>query len=521
MSEKIINGQLNFIDSNGTEKAILGTLEGECADFIDSTRNGRKYSDTLWEKVFKNSIVNELIENGGIPGELDHPTDREETDSARIAILMKEKPVKRNGKLYGRFCILNTPLGKIAYTLAKAGFKLGISSRGSGETYTDIDGNESVDPDSYDFKAFDLVLLPAVKNARLNLISESLDTNRIKYKKELSEALNTANEEDRKIMVETLQNLNIDYSEKEDNIEDIDKLNQDNQAVVNNEVSLVKDLQEALKKIKVLETSARVLQEKLSVSYTEGTKWEEERAKYKGAIKNLTESNQKLIADNKVLKSNIASMDKDSDRVKELESLIESLTERLSRQNRSANVLQESITNKDKQINSYKAKSRKYDEQISSLKENYESSISDLENEISRLNEGMIALKKDSRNELSNVRTKLEERLNNSNKLVEKYKNIAKTAVNRYISLQAVKIGVNPTEIKNRLDESYSFDDIDRVCEDLQSYKVNISKLPFNIDSNRQTRVQMKESKESILPTSRFDDDVDAQLLALAGKSVK
>ena len=50
-------------------------------------------------------------------------------------------------------------------------------------------------------------------------------------------------------------------------------------------------------------------------------------------------------------------MDKDSDRVKELESLIESLTERLSRQNRSANVLQESITNKDKQINSYKAKS--------------------------------------------------------------------------------------------------------------------------------------------------------------------
>ena len=60
----------------------------------------------------------------------------------------------------------------------------------------------------------------------------------------------------------------------------------------------------------------------------------------------------------------------------------------------------------------------------------------------------------------------------------------------------------------------------DKVCEDLQSYKVNISKLPFNIDSNRQTRVQMKESKESIFPTSRFDDDVDAQLLAFAGKSI-
>ena len=111
----------------------------------------------------------EMIENGGIPGELDHPVDREEIDSSRIAILMKEKPKKKDGKLWAKFSILNTPLGKIAYTLAKAGFKLGVSSRGSGDVNTNYDGPEEVDESSYNFKCFDLVVLPSVKSARLNL----------------------------------------------------------------------------------------------------------------------------------------------------------------------------------------------------------------------------------------------------------------------------------------------------------------------------------------------------------------
>ena len=52
-------------------------------------------------------------------------------------------------------------------------------------------------------------------------------------------------------------------------------------------------------------------------------------------------------------------------------------------------------------------------------------------------------------------------------------------SVDRYIKSQAVRLGVSVNEIKNRLNESYTFDDIDEVCESLQSYKLNMSKLPF------------------------------------------
>lgn len=99
----INDGVLHFTNPDGDEKAILGTLEGYCADAIDPTRNGRKYTDELWQNVFKDPIVNELLEQGGILGELDHPAPcnsegqegREETDTARVAIMMKEKPIKK------------------------------------------------------------------------------------------------------------------------------------------------------------------------------------------------------------------------------------------------------------------------------------------------------------------------------------------------------------------------------------------------------------------------------------------
>ena len=106
------------------------------------------------------------------------------------------------------FDILDTPNGRIAYQLAKYGFQLGVSSRGSGDVYEDYDGNESVDPETYTFNCFDLVLCPSVKTARLTL-QESLKKNG--FKESIQSTLDKASEEDKKIMLESLQKLKIDY----------------------------------------------------------------------------------------------------------------------------------------------------------------------------------------------------------------------------------------------------------------------------------------------------------------------
>lgn len=87
-------------------------------------------------------------------GELNHPADRTETDLEKIAVCMPEKPTKdKDGHLIATFDILDTPNGRIVATLAKYGYKLGISSRGSGDIIEDFNGNEEVNPDSYKLEA--------------------------------------------------------------------------------------------------------------------------------------------------------------------------------------------------------------------------------------------------------------------------------------------------------------------------------------------------------------------------------
>ena len=72
-------------------------------------------------------------------------------------------------------------------------------------------------------------------------------------------------------------------------------------------------------------------------------------------------------------------------------------------------------------------------------------------------------------------------------------------------------LGVTSNEIKNKLGKSYSIDDVDRICEDLQSYQINVNKLPFNLD--RSVKVRVTESKNDPLHPENPDDDVDKEFL--------
>ena len=107
--------------------------------------------------------------------------------------------------------------------------------------------------------------------------------------------------------------------------------------------------------------------------------------------------------------------------------------------------------------------------------------------------------------------------------IVERYKSIAKRAIERYIELRANVLGVSSSEISNRLSENYSFDDIDRVCESIQQYSLNISELPFVTLSSASTnkksaRVELNESNNNKpVEVSKYDDLVDSSLMSLAG----
>lgn len=623
-------------------RGILGRLIGPCADFNNATRNGRKYSEQLWENVFNDPIMQEKIKNGVCFGELGHPEDRTEIDMEKIAVCLREQPVKNEkGQLCAVFDILDTPNGRILKTLCDYGSTVGVSSRGQGDIITDMNGDEAVDPDTYECECWDVVLVPAVESARMTYVTEGLNKNNLKLKKALTESLNNATEEDKKVMEKTLEELNIKLTEekeepeeevKEESAEDVtteettveteekpeeesveevtpeeatetpevtftaeevkevakevvsevvgpieDKTEEETKeeiekavevkvdaaveekteeikaevasesteeipvevqieeepkedvtevpaeeteetevqieecinescadikeeakevveesatAVDNGDAALLKSLQEALKGKSDLEGSVKSLQEKLAVSDTKVNELIEENNNYKKAIARLATMSKS----NKDLKESVTKLEES---LKEKDAMISEQQERIARlvKSRKESVsesasLNESIESKKSEITTLTEDLNKSKDEVKTLNEK----LSNSDKEISELNES----------------------LNKATTLKEAYKKLANKAVNKYIDIKATTLGLTSADIKRKLGESYTLDDVDQVCEDLKAYQLNVSKLPFSID--RKVSVRVNEAiKTNPKSAKLFDDDeVDEQLIKIA-----
>jgi hypothetical protein len=190
-----------------TSRHILGRLYGPIATCKEKTRNGRGYNKELWERALNDEIFKEKLATKSLFLELGHPADREETDMTCVCACIPEMPKIVNDDLYAYVDILDTPNGKLLKTLCDYGFVTGISSRGSG----DIMANDEVDPETFFLETWDIVQLPAVKKARLQM-TESLN-NKKTLKVALQESYAAANDEDKKVMKESLENLDIELAE--------------------------------------------------------------------------------------------------------------------------------------------------------------------------------------------------------------------------------------------------------------------------------------------------------------------
>ena len=485
------------------ERGILGRLVGIIASFKTPTRNNRLYTEELWDNVFNDPIMKEKIATRSCFGELGHPTEARETDMEKIAICLAEEPKKcADGTLKGVFDILDTPNGRILKTLCDYGCKIGVSSRGNGDVTEDWSGNEIVDPKTYQCDCWDAVIIPALKEARTTYVTESLEQDN-KLKTALNESLNKASPAEKKVMEETLKQLNIDYIDKALN----EEVNTRSKSVKNRKVSsktttagnagveeAIKSLQESVKLTQSLQAQVKALQEKLSVCNAKETR--------------LMESLQQMKRENQSLKNDLESvnskadeleiqLDKKSQLVESQNKQIRVLTKRCDVQSRSQKSINESMSqNKDEvyRLNEQLNTSRKT---INDLKESLEVAKQDT----------VIKDKEMSR------------KLTHAQSLIEHYQKVAQAAIDKYINSRAKMLGISSSDIKNRLTEGYSFKDIDNVCEELGNYQLNVNSLPFN--AKKPVKVKLTESKEPILPKSRLDDEIDADLLSLAGKFLK
>ena len=662
-----LNDKVKFDNKGG---AILGILEGPIADPKHPTRNGRLYNERLWENVLSNDIVREQFANGGILGELDHPKDRDDICTEKVAVLMPEPPTKnKNGEYIGKFNILDTPCGRIVYTLAKAGFKLGVSSRGNGD-YDEYTGE--VDPDSYDFTCFDVVVLPAVKDARMKLVTEDFKKQKT-FKTLLKEQLDRSSDEDKRIMEETLKNIkeNLDnpqnqadfkknhpdfsknfnfnkygkYFDKDGKLVDekgyfdaiknlgdagvaikeaydhhkcvicgkdfdgwgnnawpvkdgicCDECNQEEviparlAQLYKNKSKLKEDKEEEIPDISVKDNTLTVdIDDTPEVEKSGGeeetcaeceefdtklkdfldtflktqdleAEGEEEKdlfvklfhetfpeldccaEKHNDIDDEVTDTTSELAAKDTGAEDDVVLLEQLQNTLKEnrlLKKELKNLQAEKAVGNSKVTKLNEELNQfksiaalagkKALNLKSYENENLKLKEQFNSLKENLnkaqkdlsskQKDVEDSKSQITKLSEENKNLKEQLDAKIQSS-TKLEQNYQKSTKLIEKYKNFAHEIANRYIDSKALALGVSSNEIKNRLSESYTLDEVDEVCEDLQDYSINISKLPFQVNKPGSMRARLREdrSKDPLKDMdSQYDDTVDDYLLDLAG----
>lgn len=274
----------------GKNSGILGKLKGIFADYKNGTRNSdRLYTEELWDnRVFGSEDVMEALETKTLFGELDHPEgDRCETlaKNAAISITKLEKRPEE-GVIYGEADILDTPTGRIVKALADSGAKLGVSSRGMGEEVF-VNGQNIIDPETYDFITFDVVVTPANTKARVELTeSKHLDMLTESLKKEIADS-ETENQLDQiRTVCETMNTSN-----KDELVSLIE-----NKVASLNTVEIPTKLTEANKNI-----ALKLLKQK----------YEENKAQLDEALKTsneLSEENSKLIEQNEFLDKSRANL---------------------------------------------------------------------------------------------------------------------------------------------------------------------------------------------------------------------
>tara|TARA_R110001599_G_scaffold44750_1_gene132953 strand:- start:577 stop:1179 length:603 start_codon:yes stop_codon:yes gene_type:complete len=138
--------------------------------------NGRIYEKKLLEREVRN--LQPQIAERRLCGELDHPND-EVVHLANVSHIITNLQMEGNN-LVGEAEFLDTPSGRILQELAKAGVRIGISSRATGSVEHDMKEDAYMVQDNLRMITWDMVADPSCQNAFPQLVEHKklVETNR-------------------------------------------------------------------------------------------------------------------------------------------------------------------------------------------------------------------------------------------------------------------------------------------------------------------------------------------------------
>lgn len=507
------------LSDNTNKSGVLGKLRGIFADIKHPTRNGRLYSEKCWRNALASEDVQEKLENHMMLMELSHPTDRLESLEERTCAYVSDLKIdEQQGVVLGEAVILDTPMGRILNTFVRSGMKVGVSSRGAGDERI-MEGINQIDPDTFILETFDIVSMPAVKQARLSLC-ESKQANVLTetFVKEIRSAKNQKEVESLLSLAEGM------------NVPNFNKIKDESKQVINKfggDVTLpVVENKDYSKEVDSLKESLSVSNTKLDKSknlITEMSKNSQEMTK---RLLEQKELNKKIMSDyNNLAVKNHDLIQKNENLNKALDFNKEKVSyfkEKLEKSENKNSLLNESIQKMKnsygeqlkESMNSESDEMRKLREKVKSLEEN-NSKLSKYNNLLSKKlvesNQVNEKLKLELESKTSSNETLLTENQKKESLLKTKLENMTKYASNatlEYLKVVSKLNGLDPRTVKENLPRDYKVSDIDKVVSSMSENKAKLESLPFNLSGHKMIVESInqgnREASEEDVQTSRI-----------------
>ena len=282
-------------------------------------------------------------------------------------------------------------------------------------------------------------------------------------------------EEDNKLPEEENPEVDIEVSSDEEPAPE-EEVEESEEAVDDGDEEVFESLKDMVRQKDELEKEVRDLKNQKTVSDAEVKGLQEELERYKSGFMRVSELASKSTTLSKEVKS-----------------------------------LKEQLEVKTSKINDLQAKIKTHTSLTESVNAN--------EAKVKTLTERLVAVQTAAEKSEEELRSKLEESrkaVQQNATVAKKYKAQYAAVLERYIASKASMLGVRPTDITSRLGESYTLDNIDKVCEDL----LDMGRPAFGLGLGK-PKVTINESKapakkaQSLDPNNGYE--IDDDLLILAG----
>lgn len=216
-------------------KGVIMQIKGPIGITEKQNRNGRVYTNSFWEDILNSPEIKGKLQERALVGAADHPKSFVPPISQVASVLTNAWVDKEKNALMGEIDVLDTPMGNVVKTCYDAKVKIGVSTRGAGQS-TKKGDSQFVKSEGFKWGGADFCFEPSAQNAYPQPVMEQAEKILVESYK------GTSNEDDKAYYKDILEKFGCNVQLLNEDANQINEENDNVESLKNKIVALETEL---------------------------------------------------------------------------------------------------------------------------------------------------------------------------------------------------------------------------------------------------------------------------------------